>query len=968
MDEIGQRLKAALAGRYSVEREVGAGGMALVYLADDTRHHRRVAVKVLRPDLAAALGASRFLREIEIAAQLTHPHILPLYDSGEADGLLYYVMPFVEGESLRGRLVTDGKLSVADAVRLLRDIVDALAYAHERGVVHRDIKPDNVMLSGRHALVTDFGVAKAVSDAGKGSSLTTAGVSLGTPTYMAPEQATADPTVDHRADIYAVGVMAFEMLTGAPPFTGDAQSVMVAHVTSPVPAVQRLRGDVPPELAAAVTRCLAKRPEERYQSADDLLAELDRLATPGSGTTPVGSAPVAARRGRRSLVMVAGVLVLVAAGGGAVRHFSRIQWARAQALPQIRALADSFDLEGAWVLAQRVERIVPDDTILASLWPRFSRTINITSEPAGARVLRRAFAGADTAWHELGATPLDSVRLPSGASYLRLEKDGFQPLQALVSGGGADWRFALDSGRGPDAGMVVVPGGHMQELNLPSLEGLGNVDVETFRMDAHEVTNRQFKEFVDSGGYRRREFWDQPFVLDGRPLAWDAAMARFMDRTGRPGPATWEAGDFPAGQAEYPVGGVSWYEAVAYAKFRGKSLPTIFHWVRAARTTSAAFIVPRSNVEGRGPAPVGSFHDVGPYGAWDMAGNVREWCANDAGGSRYILGGGWNDPGYAFNDAYTQPPFDRSVANGIRLVRYRDGDSTLAALSRPVTLPARDFARERAVPDAIYQVYRRLFDYDPRPLRAVVEATDSSSDEFILERVTYAAAYGDERIIGYLWRPRRGTPPFQTVIYFPGSNALNLRTFDPVSRVRIFDFFLKSGRAVLVPVYKSTHERGDGFETDIADMSSAYRDHVIMWVKDFRRSVDYLATRADVDTSRLAYYGISWGGYLGGLIPAVEPRIKVVLLQVAGLEIQRASPEVEPFNYLPRITQPVLMLNGRYDHYFPVETSQLPFFRALGTPAAHKRQVIAEGGHFVPRNQIIGETLAWLDRYLGPVR
>jgi dienelactone hydrolase len=485
-------------------------------------------------------------------------------------------------------------------------------------------------------------------------------------------------------------------------------------------------------------------------------------------------------------------------------------------------------------------------------------------------------------------------------------------------------------------------------------------------MDALEVTNQQFKVFVDSGGYRRREVWDQPFVLAGRPLAWDAAMARFTDRTGRPGPSTWEAGDFPAGQADYPVAGVSWYEAAAYAKFRGKSLPTIFHWVRAARTTSAAFIVPRSNVEGHGPAPVGSFHDVGPYGAWDMAGNVREWCANDAGGSRYILGGGWNDPGYAFNDAYTQPPFDRSATNGIRLVRYRTGDTTLAALGRPVPLTRRDFARERPVADGIYQVYRRLFDYDPLPLRAAVEATDSSNEEFIREKASFTAAYGGERITAYLFRPRRGTPPFQTVVFFPGSNALNLRTFDPVATARGIDFFMKSGRAVLMPIYKSTYERGDGYESDIGDLSSAYRDHVIMWVKDFRRSVDYLATRADVDTSALAYYGISWGGYLGGLIPAVEPRIKVVLLQVAGLEIQRASPEVEPFNYLPRITQPVLMLNGRYDHYFPVEPSQLPFFRSLGTPAARKRQVIAEGGHFVPRNQVIAETLAWLDRYLGP--
>ena len=216
MSDLIDRLRSALADRYSIEKEIGAGGMATVYLAEDVRHHRKVAVKVLRSELAATLGPERFLREIEIAAKLQHPHVLPLYDSGEAQGFLFYVMPFVEGESLRAKIDREGELPVGEAVRIIRDVVDALAYAHEHGVVHRDIKPDNVMLSGRHAMVTDFGVAKAVSEATGRQQLTTAGVALGTPSYMAPEQAAADPHVDHRADIYAVGAMGRALLgTGA---------------------------------------------------------------------------------------------------------------------------------------------------------------------------------------------------------------------------------------------------------------------------------------------------------------------------------------------------------------------------------------------------------------------------------------------------------------------------------------------------------------------------------------------------------------------------------------------------------------------------------------------------------------------------------------------------------------------------------------------------------------------------------
>ncbi|MEJ2501958.1 MAG: serine/threonine-protein kinase, partial [Gemmatimonadota bacterium] len=231
MPDSFDRLTTALADRYAIEHEIGRGGMATVYLAQDLRHDRQVAIKVLRPDLAATLGPERFHREIKIAAQLQHPHILPLLDSGEADDVLYYVMPYVEGESLRDRLDTEGELPIGEAVRIVRDVVDALTEAHAHGVVHRDIKPENILLRGRHALVTDFGVAKAVSEATGRARLTTAGVALGTPAYMAPEQASADPHLDHRVDIYAVGAVAYELLAGRPVFRGwTPQQVLAAHV------------------------------------------------------------------------------------------------------------------------------------------------------------------------------------------------------------------------------------------------------------------------------------------------------------------------------------------------------------------------------------------------------------------------------------------------------------------------------------------------------------------------------------------------------------------------------------------------------------------------------------------------------------------------------------------------------------------------------------------------------------------
>ncbi len=320
MADVFERLKAALADRYTIERELGAGGMATVYLAEDLKHHRKVAVKVLRPELAAALGPERFLQEIEIAAGLHHPHILPLYESGESDGYLFYVMPYEEGQSLRAKLAREGELPVTEAVRIIREVVDALAHAHEHGVVHRDIKPDNVLLSGRHALVTDFGVAKAVSEATGRQKLTTEGIALGTPTYMAPEQAAADPHIDHRADIYAVGAVAYELLTGRPPFTGTTpQEILAAHVTQAPEPLTKFRESVPPALEQLVLKCLAKKAADRWQSAEELLPQLEALATPSGGMTPiktttVGGVQVKRAKGPVGLSVVVGALVVLAVG------------------------------------------------------------------------------------------------------------------------------------------------------------------------------------------------------------------------------------------------------------------------------------------------------------------------------------------------------------------------------------------------------------------------------------------------------------------------------------------------------------------------------------------------------------------------------------------------------------------------------------------------------------------------------
>jgi formylglycine-generating enzyme required for sulfatase activity/dienelactone hydrolase len=618
------------------------------------------------------------------------------------------------------------------------------------------------------------------------------------------------------------------------------------------------------------------------------------------------------------------------------------------------------------VIASRASAILPNDSALAALWPAFSDTVTIRSEPEGARVSWTRYATPGATPVPLGTTPVSAARFPFRISRIRLEKPGYRTLDALIWPSFATRApFVLQ----PDTvaePMMRVAGGET-DVNLPGLDHLKPLQLGDYLIGRHEVTNRAFKRFVDAGGYRRRELWKHPFLARGRELSWTDAMARFTDRTGRPGPAGWEAGGYPEGQADHPVTGVSWYEAAAYAAFADAELPTIYHWSRAAFTWGGAGIVPLSNFDGRGLAPVGQYRGVGPFGTSDMAGNAREWCLNQAGSERYILGGGWNDQTYAFNDAYAQDPFDRGPTNGFRVVKYLS-DENLATARRPIARLFRDFAKERPVSDQVFAAYRRMYDYDQTRLNAVVDTAREQTDDWIRERVTFDAAYNGERMAAYLFLPKRGRPPYQAVVFFPGSNAIHDRSSSKDISVRVFDFIIKSGRAVVHPIYQSTYEREDSLKSDYADSTYFYRDHVIMWAKDLRRTIDYLETRPDMDSARVAYYGVSWGGYLGGVLPAVEPRLKAVILVVAGLEFQQGLPEVEPINFLPRITMPVLMLNGEYDHYFPVETSQRPMFRLLGTPPDRKRQVISEGGHFVSRPELVRETLDWLDRYLGPVK
>ena len=388
-EELRDKLQKTLGGSYAFDRELGGGGMSRVFVAEETSLGRKVVIKVLPPDLAATVNVERFRREIQLAAQLQHPHIVPLLSAGIADGLPYYTMPFIEGDSLRTRIIRQGELPIADALRILRDMTTALCYAHEHGVVHRDIKPENVMLTKHHALIMDFGVAKALSAAtNPGNSLTSMGVALGTPAYMSPEQATADPHTDHRADIYALGAVAYEMLTGRQLF-GDRspQAMLRAHAIEKPDSIETRRATVPPALSALVMRMLEKSPADRPQTADDLLRTLDTFVVTPSGMTPTGTVPVqtiqtpqaaAAKSPRRSRSLIAAAFVgagILAAGGMVAKgkmSGPELDPARVIVLPFANRTGDPQfdelgDLAADWVVRGLTEADIADVATIESL-------------------------------------------------------------------------------------------------------------------------------------------------------------------------------------------------------------------------------------------------------------------------------------------------------------------------------------------------------------------------------------------------------------------------------------------------------------------------------------------------------------------------------------------------------------------------------------------------------------------------
>jgi eukaryotic-like serine/threonine-protein kinase len=945
-------------GPYRIEAPIGAGGMGEVYRAIDTRLGRVVAIKTLHQKFS-----DRFEREAHAISALNHPHICTLHDIGPN----YLVMELVEGETLAA-LLSKGPLPIDSALRYGGEIADALGAAHAKGIIHRDLKPGNVMVTQNGVKVLDFGLVKRFRPM-EGEDAATAtrggetgpGRILGTVAYMSPEQAEGRP-LDERSDIFALGVVLYEMLCGKRPFRGESTLSTMASILREDPQTPRqLRPETPRELERIILHCLTKKPEERYARAVEVARDLEQLRKPvGIRFTPR----------TRMVAAAATCAVLGVLGAWWYLGWSRAGWAQTQALPQAAQLVDRSRPMAALRLVRQAERYVPSSPEVIRLKedvPLFPMTIQTT--PAGAEIYATDYTdpmAADfTHWEHLGRSPLRSDRLPHrGNVRLLAVKDGFEPVEwAVYNSGGATAtvQIPLHTKAETPPGMVWIPVAPPTSLVNFGVQ-VPAAQIPAAWMDKYEVTNRQFKEFVDAGGYQKRQYWKQPFVKNSKSLTWEEAMAAFRDATGRPGPSTWEAGTYPDGKADFPVGGVSWYEAAAYAEFANKSLPTLYHWVRAAGFGISSQIVSVSNFSSQGATRAGANLGLAAYGTYDMAGNVKEWTANPSGEKRYILGGGWNELSYAFELPDAQFPFERDPTFGFRCVRYASEVSEL--LKGPVATVSADRRSDKPADDRTFQVFKSLLSYDKTDLNASVDSV-TDAPHWRREKIGFQAAYGNERMNLYLYLPKAAAPPYQAVFYFGGASMFFARAPEAVS-TRLMEYLVKSGRAVALPAYAGTLDRGP---TPLNAPPGRWRDLLILGFKDLARSIDYLETRNDIDTSKLGYYGVSNGTEQGLIVLGVENRFKAAVFMSAGSDSGLPA-EADTWNYAPRVKIPVLMLNGQDDFILPVEASQDPIFKALGTPEKDKRHIVYPGGHvdYIDRQEVVKEALDWMDRYLGPVR
>lgn len=617
-----------------------------------------------------------------------------------------------------------------------------------------------------------------------------------------------------------------------------------------------------------------------------------------------------------------------------------------------------------------LKKVLKDNHDFINLWNDITFSLTIRTNPSRAKVYAKPYSNPDTSWLYLGKTPVLNYPFPRGLSRIKIDLIDYETQHDLIlrhftySASGKTKQYQLYRKSEMPEGMVFVPGNIGKSWRTDEFSDLY---VGDYWIDRYEVTNSQYKNFLDSDGYVNPKYWQFPFIDEDDTLTTTEAMMRFEDRIGWQGPATWELGDFPNGEGELPVSGISWYEAAAYANFVNKDLPTILHWLRVSRVGATAEIVKFGNFNKKGLVKKNTYNSLTGYGTFDLAGNVSEWIFNSVGPNRFLLGGNYKEPSYWYNLEGTISPWTRNELIGFRCIRYVD-DTLKHKLTQSTDWTRRDFNKANPVSDEIFKVYLDFFDYNKTKLKPI-QIRNGETEKWSFEIISVEVPYEDTPLKILLCLPLNFEPPYQSIIYFPGADAGQSSNLEDMMNYMAnmneygsFDFFLKSGRALIWPVYYGTFGRGKNKTRNAHAWEQRFKYRMI----DIQIVCDYLLTRDDVDSERIAYYGLSWGGFIAPYALAIEDRIKLGILGLFGVQTKEEWKGFDQINYLPRVKVPMLLLGGQFDMDYTLDQQQA-FYDFLGTSEIDKKWMLYESSHYIPRYDLVNESLNWLDKYFGPV-
>ena len=608
----------------------------------------------------------------------------------------------------------------------------------------------------------------------------------------------------------------------------------------------------------------------------------------------------------------------------------------------------------------------PDNIILKNYFIKSSRKINISSDIEGTEVYVKYYK--DSVWNYLGLAPIDSLRVPA----ISPDVEDFN--LKLING---DTEYISD---GEEYGYFDIslikklPEGYVFKrtkenifMNFPGIFLGTDNSIPAYGISQAEVSNQQYKQFIEDGGYENPRFWDFPINYNGKEYSFNNSISLFTDKFGKSGPKNWIYGDFNEGEENFPVKGISWFEARAYAKYKGHSLPNIYQWLDAAKLSGFTAKLPDingSNYNSSKPREVdfNTNNKMLP----NIAGNVREWVINSHGEDRKaILGGSYETNEYTFNSFYSLSPFNRSEQNGLRLVK-NFSDKETSNDNFIVKHIERNFSLEKNVSDEVFEVYKSQFDYPNSELKVIVSAIESSNKKYKIEKFQMSTPYkSNEKLYGYIITSKKFEKKSKPIIEFPSAGAIfsdELNIDNNIIKEK--KYLLDEGYSIIIPVYHNTWDREKTIKDWWPNETEEYKNTLIKIGKDFKRVIDFLETRENLDIESLSYMGYSWGSVTSNILLAIENRITSAAIFVGGLMLQKSRKEIESHLYVRRIKIPILHIVGKLDGIFEFEDSFLPWNELIGTPEIHKKIIILDKvGHGLPQDIMIDNHLQLLKKY-----